>query len=50
MGKLEDGDVIGQMVPLEDQVCSATAKALIPFTLLRLTRKDILELASRTLK
>ena len=48
MGELGNGDFFGETGLLSDHVRTATVKAMIPSTLLRLTRRDIIELAERT--
>ena len=45
IAELRDGDFFGEMALLGDQVRTASVKALIPTTLLRLTRRDVLSLA-----
>ena len=45
IAELRDGDFFGEIALLGDQVRTATVKAMIPTTLLRLTRKDVLALA-----
>ena len=48
VGELGNGDFFGETGLLGDHVRTATVKAMIPSTLLRLTRRDIIELAART--
>ena len=45
IAELRDGDFFGEMALLGDQVRTATVKALIPTTLLRLSRRAVLALA-----
>ena len=45
VAELKDGDFFGEMALLGDQVRTATVKAKTPSTLLRLRRRDVLELA-----
>lgn len=45
IAELRDGDFFGEVALLGDQVRTATVKAIVPTTLLRLTRKDVLALA-----
>ena len=45
IAELRDGDFVGEMALLEDQVRTANVKTLKPTTLLRLTRKDVLSMA-----
>ncbi len=47
IAELRDGDFFGEIALLGDQVRTATVKAMIPTTLLRLTRKDVLALAEK---
>ena len=46
IAELRDGDFFGEMALLGDQLRTATVKAIIPTTLLRLRRKDVLSLAA----
>lgn len=50
IAELRDGDFVGEMALLEDQVRTANVKALKPTTLLRLTRKDVLSMAENELE
>ena len=45
VAELKDGDFFGEMALLGDQVRTATVKAKTPSTLLRLRRRDVLQLA-----
>lgn len=45
LDRLSDGDFFGEMALLGDQVRTATVEADTPSTLLRLSRRDVLELA-----
>jgi len=45
IAELRDGDFFGEVALLGDQIRTATVKAIVPTTLLRLTRKDVLALA-----
>ena len=47
LNKLSDGDFFGEMALLGDQVRTATVEASTPSTLLRLSRRDVLELAGK---
>ena len=47
VGELSSGDFFGETGLLGDHVRTVTVKALIPSTLLRLTRRDILALAEQ---
>jgi len=46
IAELRDGDFFGEMALLGDQLRTATVKAKIPTTMLRLSRKDVLSLAA----
>lgn len=50
IAELRDGDFVGEMALLEDQVRTANVKALKPTTLLRLARKDVLSMAENELE
>jgi CPA1 family monovalent cation:H+ antiporter len=45
IAELRNGDFFGEIALLGDQVRTATVKAMIPTTLIRLSRKDVLALA-----
>ncbi|MFQ5659389.1 MAG: cation:proton antiporter [Gammaproteobacteria bacterium] len=45
VAELRDGEFFGEMALLGDQIRSATVKAMVPSTLLRLTRRDVMSLA-----
>lgn len=45
LARLRDGDFFGEMALLGDQVRTATVEASTPSTLLRLSRRDVLQLA-----
>jgi monovalent cation:H+ antiporter, CPA1 family len=45
VAELKDGDFFGEMALLGDQVRTATVKAKTPSTLLRLRRRDVIQLA-----
>jgi len=47
LGELGEGDFLGEMALLGDQMRTATVKTRTPSTLLRLTRRDILSLAEQ---
>lgn len=47
IAELRDGDFFGEIALLGDQVRTATVKAMMPSTLLRLTRKDVIDLAEQ---
>lgn len=47
LARLRDGDFFGEMALLGDQVRTATAEARTPSTLLRLSRRDVLQLAAK---